>query len=516
LVSAYPDLDWIAAADSSGRVVASVGAAAAGSVLERSDWFAQALQGPWIGPMAGASTANEPAFGVLAAPLRDAKGDVFGVVAARQGWSWPTGHLPRLTESPDPRTAAQAVVLDRGGIVRLGPHEWRGKPWPGVAIDTDSPIEPASATGWPASAPDAPHFERLPGGARVLVARSPVIAGNSVSLLGWQVLLSEPIERAYQRADALGVRILWVSLCLGALTAMAGAFGARHLTERLKRLTRSAIVAGHDEAAQIEVPAGRDEVAQLASAFAKTLADLRRERSDLRSLGQELERRVAVRTREVERLAEESRYAAVMRERLQIARDLHDTLAHSMMTVLSEIRLLRRLQAHDPAAVPDELARAEVVAQDGLNEARTAIAQMRVNAVRDTGLGAALSAAFERFIDHTGLAGSFTAEPEAARFGDERAETIFRIAEEALRNVERHALATRIEVNLRMVLGTHAELKIADNGVGFDPVAQHPGHFGLIGLREQALMIGAELRIDSRPGTGTTLWLAWRVTPEIL
>ena len=85
-------------------------------------------------------------------------------------------------------------------------------------------------------------------------------------------------------------------------------------------------------------------LAQLGSAFAKILGDLQQERS-------ELERRVAVRTREVERLAEESRYAAIVRERLNIARDLHDTLAHSMMAILSEIRFLRRLQSRDPAAV---------------------------------------------------------------------------------------------------------------------------------------------------------------------
>jgi signal transduction histidine kinase len=133
------------------------------------------------------------------------------------------------------------------------------------------------------------------------------------------------------------------------------------------------------------------------------LDDLRSERSELLALSGELERRVAVRTREVVRLAEESRYAAIVRERLKIARDLHDTLAHSMMAMLSEVRLLRKLQAHDPESLPDELARAEEVAHDGLNEARTAIAQMRLNGVRDTGLGPALAKAFDRFIDRTGL-----------------------------------------------------------------------------------------------------------------
>jgi signal transduction histidine kinase len=333
--------------------------------------------------------------------------------------------------------------------------------------------------------------------------------------VGWQVQLSEPKEQAYQRANALAVRILWISICLGAATSLIGAIGARHLTNRLRRLTRSAVAVGRNEFARIEVPKGRDEVAQLGAAFAKVLDDLRQERSELLTLSSELERRVAVATREVERLAEESRYAAVVRERLKIARDLHDTLAHSMMAMLSEIRLLRKIQVHDPAALPEELARAEEVAHDGLNEARTAIAQMRVNAVRDTGLGAALAKAFDRFIDRTGLTGEFTAEPQAARFGDERAETLFRMAEEALRNIERHAMAARVIVALATIDETHLSLQIADDGVGFEADLPRPGHYGLIGLREQAQLIGAELKIDSSPNRGATLTVTLRIVPDM-
>jgi signal transduction histidine kinase len=222
-----------------------------------------------------------------------------------------------------------------------------------------------------------------------------------------------------------------------------------------------------------------------------------------------------VRTREVERLAEESRYSAIVRERLKIARDLHDTLAHSMMAMLSEIRFLRRLQTHDPAAVTDELARAEKVAHEGLQEARTAITQMRVTAVRETGLGPALANAFERFIDHTGLSGDFSADVEAARFGDERAETMLRMAQEALRNVERHARATRVVVRLQSTHDSLLELRIEDNGIGFDPQALRPGHYGIVGLREQADLIGAELRIDSKPNVGTTLRVSLSLSPIV-
>jgi signal transduction histidine kinase len=153
------------------------------------------------------------------------------------------------------------------------------------------------------------------------------------------------------------------------------------------------------------------------------------------------------------------------------------------------------------------------VAREGLNEARAAITQMRVSAVRETGLGPALSNEFRRFIDRTGLVGEFTAEAEAAGFGDERAETILRMAQEVLRNVERHAQATRLIVSLQSIGGGELELRVEDNGIGFDPLLLSPGHYGMVGLREQADLIGANIRFESAPNTGTKVTVSWRLSP---
>jgi signal transduction histidine kinase len=185
-----------------------------------------------------------------------------------------------------------------------------------------------------------------------------------------------------------------------------------------------------------------------------------------------------------------------------------------MMAMLSEVRLLRKLQAHDPRALAEELCNAEQVAHAGLIEARTAIAQMRVNAVRDTGLGPALANAFNRWLDRTGLTGEFTQDAHAASFGDERAETLFRMAEEALRNIERHAGAAHVRMRLASLDAATLQLSIEDDGVGFDPNQTHPGHFGLVGLREQAQMIGAEFFIASGAG-GTRVSITLRITPDL-
>jgi signal transduction histidine kinase len=522
LVAQYPDQGWLALADETGTVIAGDGSFPEGTSVVAAPWFSSGRERPWIGIIdAGADSVkgnHSPLLGDLSLPLRDAAGRTIGVVATHLTWRWATGDLLRLSAGVEP--SAQTLVLDADDRVMVGPKALLNQRWQGIPTGDPQPIETAEAV--PAArdsavpAVNVPRFESLPSGQTDLVARSPVLVEPDGAVPGWQVQLSEPKERVYQRANALAVRILWISVCLGAATALIGALGARHLTNRLRRLTRSAASVGRNEIERIEVPEGRDEVAQLARAFAKVLDDLRRERSELLALSGELERRVAVRTREVVRLAEESRYAAIVRERLKIARDLHDTLAHSMMAMLSEVRLLRKLQAHDPASLPDELARAEEVAHDGLNEARTAIAQMRLNAVRDTGLGPALAKAFGRFIDRTGLIGEFVSDNEAGRFGDERAEILFRMAEEALRNIERHAMASRVTVTLSMKNDSRLSLQIDDDGIGFDTGLSRPGHFGLVGLREQAQLIDAELHIRSAPNEGATLLVTLRIAPEVL
>src|ERR1700722_19155141 len=516
LAGAYPNLGWFAVSDAGGTVPAAKESSLVGSKVNDQPWFSSGLEGPWIGVIQGMprTGGTTPLLGDLSAPVTDASGRVLGVIAAHLNWHWAPNDVQRLNDALNPRGSAQTLVLDGTAKVLVGPDVLLGKRWEGVALKEPPPIEPDSIepdpaepgpieSGPAAEAPSKPSatplFERLPDGAMVVVARAPMSVGSRHPRLGWQVQLSETREHVYQRANALAIRIVWISICLGTITALIGALGARHLTDRLRRLTRSAAAVGRNEMAQIEVPQGRDEVAQLAAAFAEILDALRQERTELLTLSGELERRVAVRTREVERLAEESRYAAVVRERLKIARDLHDTLAHSMMAMLSEVRLLRKLQVHDPDSLREELARAEEVAHDGLNEARTAIAQMRVNAVRDPGLGAALRTAFDRFVDRTALSGEFSADPEAAGFGDERAETLFRMAEEAMRNIERHAMATRAAVALRTIDASQLQLRIEDDGIGFDPAIPRQGHYGLVGLHEQAHLIGARLRSTVLP-----------------
>jgi signal transduction histidine kinase len=352
-------------------------------------------------------------------------------------------------------------------------------------------------------------------GGRTVVVMAPSDEVPSLAALGLQVAVAQPAEERGHGGGGLHEKLTVISILLSVTAALLGAAFARWLTRRLGELTAQVRRVARQEAEGIAVPRGRDEVAVLGRAFSNLLQALQQERDELDQLTQELEQRVQARTREVERLAADSRYAAVVRERLRLARDLHDTLAHSMMEMLVEIRTLRTLHAHDPQKLGAELDRAEALAHQGLHEARTALSQMRVNAVRDLGLGAALAGAVNRFAERSGLDVRFVADPQAASFADTRAETMFRIAEEALRNIDRHAMARHVQVALKALPGGEVELMIADDGVGFDPAAAHPGHYGVLGIREQAELIGAELELRSAPGDGATVQVRLRVGPEM-
>jgi signal transduction histidine kinase len=194
--------------------------------------------------------------------------------------------------------------------------------------------------------------------------------------------------------------------------------------------------------------------------------------------------------------------------------------------LLTQIRLVRKLHRRmDTVELEDELGRAEAVAATGLADARAAIGQMRDNGVRDTGLLPALQDLARRFRQRSGVDLALVSEGPAQDWADERAETAFRIVEEALRNVERHAQAQAVAVTLRWSACVGAEgagevageattsvcIEVADDGVGFDPRQLQSGHYGLRGMQEQAALIDARLDVVSHSGQGSRVTLDCRL-----
>ena len=443
-----PEFAWIGVANPQGRVLAATQGAVEGTSVADQSWFALGLNGsrvrdvqlapmPTKTPPAATDSAPQPVAHLVASVI-DSKGDNVGVIGALLGARWLVDLANGLGGQNLGSAGTEALLLNENGTVLIGPASRKGQRWESTpeSTDTAAPIVAGSIGGsveWPS------HVERLADGSRYLVARAKPATSDALHTLGWRVVVLQPLREAEQGARALQRQIAAVLVGLGLLAALLGALLARRVARDLEAIARSADAVRAGATQSITVPPGRNEAARLGRALDELLTSLQRERSALQTLNAELDQRVAARTREIERLAKQAGYDAVVRERLKIARDLHDTLAHSMMAMLTEIRLLKRISATNPGALGEELIRAEETAHQGLKEAREAIAQMRFNPVRDAGLAAALGDLVERFVERTGIPVDYTSDAPAGAIADERAETLFRIAEEAMRNVEHHA-----------------------------------------------------------------------------
>jgi signal transduction histidine kinase len=196
----------------------------------------------------------------------------------------------------------------------------------------------------------------------------------------------------------------------------------------------------------------------------------------------------------------------VSRERNRLARDLHDTLAHSLAGLNVQLEALRTLLAHDPLAAQTAVDQITEEARQGLAESRKAIQALRTDPVETMGLLGALRDMLQAFEARTGVqARLHIAGEEEPRIALEEAQVLFRIADEAITNVERHASAQTVDV--RLACGSNrVDLVIRDDGIGFDPAGARPDHYGLTGMLERAELIGATLELSSAPGGGTEVW----------
>lgn len=481
----FAEFDGLCVTDLRGRVSAAAGEWRRGAELAGQTWFESARIGAVVRdqPVIPAPKAGAPERElVFAVPLTtDRPG---GVLAAVIPLTWVDGLLAHMQQILGEAQPLELMLASREGIVFAGAAHWRGR----------SLREPADLTE---------------GGAYLVGRRTQLRLADSLGL-GWTAVVRQPAEQALAPVHSIRQTVFAIVFVAGLLSALAAVLATRALLRRLQALAQQASSVEQGRQDALAVPAGGDEVARIGATLAQLVDRLQGEKKALQALNAELDARVVQRTARIERLADEARLAAVSRERLRLARDLHDTLAHSLMALLTQIRLVRKLRDRlEPAQLDEELGQAEQVAATGLAEARAAIAQMRSNSVREVGLGAAVRDLAQRFGQRSGLKVSVVADAAAQGWVDERFEAVFRIVEESLRNVERHAGASQVDIVLAQdpvaPAGTgtavdgagRARIEVVDDGCGFDAEGPHPGHFGLRGMREQAALIGALIDIDS-------------------
>jgi two-component system sensor histidine kinase UhpB len=223
---------------------------------------------------------------------------------------------------------------------------------------------------------------------------------------------------------------------------------------------------------------GRDEVADVIQTFNEMLARLEQERraSSSRAL-----------------LAQEA-------ERRRIAQELHDEIGQLLTAVVLQ---LKKASEKAPADIQASLVEVQEAARSALDEARRIARRLRPDVLEDLGLGSALSALAASAARQSGVRVERRFEERLPQLSPEVELVLYRVAQEGLTNVSRHADASRLEMSL-VRTESGVALRIADDGVGMNGAGEGAG---LRGMRERALLVGGRLRIDSPPSGGVEILL---------
>jgi len=224
-------------------------------------------------------------------------------------------------------------------------------------------------------------------------------------------------------------------------------------------------------------------------------------------LASALRRRVeqaTARERELRQLYEQAQELAALQERQHLARELHDSVSQVLYSMsLGAHTVLEALEDHDYEQAQTSTEYVIALVEAGLTEMRALIFELRPESLATEGLVVALSRQVAVLRARHKLTVEFDLEEEPD-IPLEQKEALYRIAQEALNNIVKHARASTVILRLTMQ-ETDIILEIRDNGRGFEPDASFPGHLGLRSMRERATRAGGTYHIQSTPGQTTTL-----------
>ncbi|HUJ27463.1 MAG TPA: ATP-binding protein [Myxococcales bacterium] len=318
-----------------------------------------------------------------------------------------------------------------------------------------------------------------------------LLASAKVPITRWQVVVRQPLQEALGPFFDLSRKAL-LACAIALALALVFAWGAaRSLTRPLSLLTDAAERISEGDLSQPIPRLDEDEVGVLGEALEHMRAELR----DAVSL---LESRVAERTAAVRKLLGQV-IGAQEAERRRVARELHDETTQQLAT------LVMRLQSGDVKTASE-------LAVQTLEGVHRLIVDLRPSVLDDLGLKSAILWYVEKHLKPLGINARCEFEGFDERLPPQLETVIFRVVQEALTNIARHAHASSVLVQCG-VAGGRVDVEIEDDGQGFDLTQHNEANadgsgWGLLGMRERVEMLGGELHLDSAPGQGTHLWLS--------
>jgi len=366
-----------------------------------------------------------------------------------------------------------------------------------------------------ASTDPARLFASGPPAGSEMVSRSPSPAAH------WEVLVRQSAGDAQEFSRRLSREVMLATAAAFAVALLFAWGASQSVTRPLAALTDAADRLASGELSRPIPPLPQDEVGRLGEALERMRVALAESLERVARANEELEGRVVERTADLARLnrelqARESRvrqlFGKLVRaqedERRRVARELHDETTQSL------VALRMRLQAALAAAPPGELrARLEetsALAVRTLDEVHRMIVDLRPSVLDDLGLKSAIRWYADRHLEPLGIAARCEFSGLDGRLPAQLETAVFRVVQEALNNVGKHARASSVLVQAALRDG-ELSLEIEDDGKGFDPAAVPAAEgsgWGLLGMRERVEMLGGALHVDSAPGKGTHIRLS--------
>lgn len=362
--------------------------------------------------------------------------------------------------------------------------------------------------------------------ASVVRGRVPdVLAFVPLSVVPWGIAVRQPEEEAFAALAALRRRLLLLGPAVVAVAALFAWGTARSIRKPLAVLTDAAErIAGGDLGRAIP-PLGEDEVGRLARSLERMREALGASIETIGRANQDLEHRVEERTQELGRLyralrEREQGRAQLLRkvilaqeeERKRIARELHDETSQSLAALVMRLDTSLAGTADVPARA--RLAETRGIAVRALEELHRLLLDLRPSVLDDLGLTSAIRWCAERHLEPLGVAVrcEFSGLPQ--RLPPEIETTLFRVVQEAITNIAKHAEAETVLVQCA-ARPDAVTIEIEDDGKGFAPetVAGGTG-LGLTGMRERVELLGGTFEVESAPGQGTRIVLTAPVPTE--
>ncbi len=408
--------------------------------------------------------------------------------------------LPRL-ERRDLPAGSTMTVLDQNG--RVLAHSPDYEFWLGRDLSDQTYVHDA--------------LRRRQGSDELLSADgvTRLSAYTSTTRAPWLVMVGLPSEIVLGSSRVALVRNLWVGvLALGAAVLVAWIIAGR-ITEPLRRLAADASALGAGDLSRRTQAAGQDEVAVLAAVFNQMAEDIERDvvelqssqrrEQDARIAAEAATRQIAEREQRLQDLVRQLQVAQE-EERRRVAYEIHDGLAQVAASAHQHLQTFADYHTPESPAGRDALQRTVELVQRTVREARRLIAGLRPTALDDFGLGTAIRLEVEMLRDE-GWQITYDQDLGDQRLPSTLETALFRVTQEALTNVRKHAGRAPVAVTLEQHDNT-VRLEVRDWGRGFSQQAPHerprPGErVGLLSMQERMALLRGRCTVTSQPGQGT-------------